>query len=385
MNKILKASAVTVAAALAVPLWAVPGAFAASVSEPASIGAYFYSAGVDKPEQSPAQPPNVTADQTDGVAPGNLAVAVRAPNSTDKMSFLFFDLLSVPFDATISKAAITVPLAEPTPPLTPPREANVQRNPAPEKVRVCAAGPEGFNGEDGASFAAAPAVDCESFSAPAKESADKKGYTFDITGLASTWLSSANNGLALVPTEEAMASEFQVVFLPFDQASITAEFTAPPVEDFSTDLGTDVSLAPEVDSGFSGDAGTFDSGFSGDTGGTFTEDTGSFGTVEAPTVDTALPEPQVMEAPAPAPDVAPVTPVRNVALGGDIPLTPSPAFWLALLAVGALLALLSLIMGDSRVASPATASQTRLSRALQDQQKGASARGPRLAARPLSI
>jgi hypothetical protein len=377
VNKVLRGAAVLAAAGLAVPLWAVPSASAASVNEAASIGAYFYSAGVDKPEQSPAAPPNVTADQTDGVAPGNLAVAVRVPNQTDKMSFLFFDLLSVPLDATINSAVVTVPLAEPTPPLTPPRDANVQRNPAPEKVRVCAAGPEGFNGEDGASFAAAPAVDCESFSAVGTASADKKSYTFDITGLASEWLSGMNNGLALVPAEEALRSEFQVVFQPSDAATIAAQFTAPEPADLGTEFDAPVTTTPPVDGGFSS-GGTFDSGSA-------FGDSSSFGSAEAPLVDTALPEPQTMEAPAPEPDVAPAAPIRNVALGSDIPLTPSPAFWAGLVALGALLAFLGLIMGDSRVPAPgaAAASPTRLSRALQERQRG-DARGSRMT-RPLSI
>lgn len=378
MNKVLRGAAVVVAAGLTVPLWAVPSATAAVVQEPASIGAYFYSAGIDKPEQSPTQPPNLTGDATDGVPPGHLAVAVRAPNQTDKMSFLFFDLAGVPFDATINKAAITVPLAEPTPPATDPRQAVVQRAPAPEKVRVCAAGPEGFNGEDGASFAAAPAVETETFcSEPGKATADGKAYTFEISALAAIWMSAANNGLALVPAEEAMGSAFQVVFQPSESATIAADFTAPPVEDFGTDFGTVTTTPPTSESFTTTTGGSFDTG---------SLDTGSsgFGTVEAPSVDTALPEPAAMEAPAPAPDVAPATPVRNVALGTDIPLTPSPAFWLGLLALAGLLAFLGLILGDARVPAPAAGSQTRLSRALQDRQRGAAARGPGLG-RPLSI
>lgn len=371
MNKLVRTSAVVAASALAVPLWAVPSAHAATTSEPASIGAYFYSAGIDKPEQSPAAPPNVTGDATDGVAAGNLAVAVRVPSQTDKMSFLFFDLAGVPFDASISKASLTVPLAEATSPTTDPRQANVQRSPAPEKVRVCAAGPEGFNGEDGASFAAAPAVDCKAFSAPAKESADKKGYVFDVTGLAATWLTAANNGVALVPSEAAMTSEFQVVFQAFDKATLATEFTpAAPL-----DLGT-----PSLPS-----APTFDT-FTTTTGGGTSFDSGSFDAPvsEAPVVDTVLPEPAVMEAPAPEPEVAAVTPVRNVALA-DVPLTPTAAFWIGLAAVAALLGFLGLVMGDPRVPAASAGGQSRLSRALQQRQQGA-ARGPRLAsARPLSI
>jgi len=377
VSKILKASAVAASAALAVPLWAVPAAWAASASEPASIGAYFYAPGIDKPEQAPAAPPNVTGAATDGVAPEHLGVGARA-NQTDKMSFLFFDLATVPLDATISKATVTVPLAEPSPPLTDPRQANVQRNPAPEKVRVCAAGPEGFNGEDGQSFASAPTMDCESFTAPAVATADKKAYTFDITALASTWLVDANNGLALVPAEGA--GDFQVVFLPMDQSKITAEFTAAAVEEFPADFGTDVSVTPDLGSGFTGDSGPVDSGFSG--GGDIPVDDGGFGSVEAPSIDTALPETEGAAEVAPEPDVAGATQVRNVAAAGDVPLTPTPVFWLGLLALAGMLGLMSLIMGDSRIPAQAAGSQTRLSRALQDRQ---GAGGPARVGRPITI
>lgn len=364
MNKVLRASSVVVAAALAVPLWAVPNAFAASVEEAATNGAYYYSAGIDKPEAAPAAPPNVTGTATDGVAPEHLAVAVRAPGQIDKLSFLSFDLATVPFDATVDRALLTVPLAENSPAATDPRQANMLRNAAPSKVRVCAAGDEGFSGEDGASTQSAPSFDCEAFAAPAKETADKKAYTFEITGLAAMWLAEANNGLALVPAEGADSTEFQVVFLPAAEATIAVEFTEIALDDV-TDVATpDVPLTPGVDSGFSGGIGTVDSG--------------GFGSVEAPVVDTVLPEPQTMGAPAPAPAVA--TPVRNVAAVSAAPLTPTLGFWLGLLAIAGVLLVLSLIMGDTRIASPAAARTSRLSRALQQRERGhAAGRGPRLA------
>ena len=370
MSKTLRATAVLAAAGLAVPLWAVPSAFAETSTEPAATGAYFYSAGIDKPEQSPTGVPNVTGDRTDGVAPEHLAVAVRAPGQVDKLSFLSFDLVEVPFDAVISKAVVTVPLAENG-------NGNMQMSPAAAKVRGCAAGDEGFNGEDAGNITNAPSVLCDEFEVLAQESADKKAYQFDVTALASTWLTAANNGMALTPA--VTNSPFQVVFLPFAESSIAVEYTAASEDETFTEVFTpSAPLVPEAGTGFSGDTGTFDSGFSG--GGT---DSGAgFGAVAAPSIDTALPEPQTMEEAAPAPDVAP-TAVRNVALAGDAPLTPTPAFWLGLLAAGALLALLGLIMGDPRVpATSAAGSQSRLSQALQQRQR-ADARGPRMA-RPLS-
>jgi len=369
MNKVLRASAVVAAAGLAVPFWAVPSAFAESASEAASTGAYYYSAGIDKPDQSPTGIPNVTGNATDGVAAEHLAVAVRVPNQVDKKSFISFDLSTVPFDATISKAVVSVPLAENG-------GGNTQMSPAPAKVRACMAGDEGFNGEDGASLSGAPSELCDKFEVIAKESADKKSYEFDVTALASSWLSAANNGMALTPA--VTSSPFQVVFLPFDKATIALTFSAP-AEEVVTDVVTPDTSFVEPDAGV---------GFSGDTGGSFdaglpVPETGGFGAVEAPVVDSALPAPapQTMDAPAPA--VAP-TEVRQVALATEVPLTPAPSFWLGMLAVAALLALLSLILGDTRVPAPAAGSATRLTKALQQRDKVA-VRGPRLAARPLSI
>lgn len=366
MNKVLRASAVVAAAGLMVPLWAVPS-YAESASEAASVGAYYYSLGIDKPEQSPTQPPPITQQNTDQVAPEHLAVAVRAPGRVDKLSFLSFDLASVPFDATITKAVVTVPLAT--------EPGNTQMSPAPDKVTVCMAGDEGFNGEDGANTAGAPSTLCDKFKVVGKESADKKSYEFDVSTLAATWLTDANNGLALTPT--ALTSAFQVVFKPFAEAKIALTFTAPAEEIVTDVIAPDTtSTAPDAGTGFSGETGSFDAALPA-------PDTSGFGAVESPVVDTALPAPAPQTMDAPAPDVAP-TAVQNVALARDVPLTPSPSFWLGMLAVGALLALLSLILGDSRVPAQATGSGSRLSKALQ-QRETVTARGPRLAARPLSI
>ena len=113
-------------------------------------------------------------------------------------------------------------------------------------------------------------------------------------------------------------------------------------------------------------------------------DDGGFGSVDAPLVDSTLPEPAPEEQVAPEPAVA-GQPVKNVAAITEAPLTPSAGFWAALLALVGLGALLSLIMGDNRVAAPAAATRpSRLSKALQARQSPAPARGPRLA-RPVTL
>lgn len=364
MSKVLRASVVVAAAGLAVPLWAVPSAFAASTSEPASVGAYFYRAGVTTqnqglPVEPPAAPPNVTGDRADGVAPGHLAVAAQG-GQEDKVSFLSFALAEAPLDGTIDSALLNVPLVPNAPP------ANIVYNAKPELVRVCMAGDSGFFGEDGQSILLAPERLCDKFaSEPGKLSADGKSYVFDITGLAATWLE-VNDGLALTLAEGAASTPFQVVFAPAEKATLAYSYT-----------GTDEILEslPTTDSGTGFDSGNapLDTGFSG--GGLPAVDSG-FGSVESPVVDTALPEPQTMAAPAPA--VAP-TDVRNVAVITEAPLTPSVSFWAGLLALVGIAGLLSLILGDNRVAAPGAAtSQSRLTQALQGRQSAA-ARGPRLA------
>lgn len=364
MSKVLRAAAVVVSAAVAVPLWAVPSAFAEAADEQASVGAYFYRAGVTTEGSGlpdpPSKPPNVTGDRADGVAAGNLAVAAQG-GQEDKVSFLQFSLAAAPLDATIDSALLAVPLVASSPP------ENIAYNEAPELVRVCKSGDSGFFGEDGANIALAPERLCDEFaSEPGKLSADGKAYVFDITGLAASWLES-NDGLALTVAEGAEASQFQVVFAPAAEATLAYSFTAAPGEVIVTppDL-PDVSTP--TDSGFSGSLPSVDSGF---------------GSVESPVIDTALPEPAPAAQVAPEPAVA--APVRNASAMTEAPLTPSTSFWVGLLALVAIGGLLSLIMGDSRVPAPASVKgQSPLSKALQGRQSTAASRGPRVA-RPVAL
>jgi hypothetical protein len=361
VSKVLRASAVVVSAALAVPLWAVPSALAAEATETASVGAYFFRAGVTTEgtglPDPPSKPPNVTGDRADGVAPGHLAVAAQG-GQEDKVSFLSFALAEAPLDATIDSALLAVPLVPSSPP------QNIAYNEAPELVRVCKAGDSGFFGEDGANMALAPERLCEEFaSEPGELSADGSAYVFDITGLAAQWLE-ANDGLALTVAEGAEGSQFQVVFAPAAEATLAYSFSGvPEVIAVAPELPVDDSTS---DSGFIGSLPPVDSGF---------------GSTESPLVDTALPEPAPAAQAAPEPAVAPV---RNVAIMTEASLTPSTGFWAALLALLGIGALLSLIMGDSRVAAPSSVTgQSRLSKALAGRETASLARGPRLA-RPVT-
>lgn len=361
MSKVLRACAVTVAAALAVPLWGVPAAVAATATETASASGYFSSTGVPDTGTDLGKPPNVTAE-TDGVTPGNLPVA--ASNGREqKVSFLRFDLLEFEPGGTITKAELTVPLA-------PEEDGDFELSADPAKVRACLSGPEGFGGEHGESLSVAPARLCDEAQAPAKLSADGKSYVFDISPIAARW-AEMNDGLALTAAEGAASTPFQVVFAPHTEATLTYESQPPadlaPVVDTPTDFGP-------VDQGGSADLGAGFGGGSLDLG-----DSGGFGSVDAPVVTADEPLPAA-PAPAAEPEIA-AAPVSQSA-GVSEALRPTAAFWLGALLLGAGLVLLSLIMGDPRLPQ-ATTRPSRLSQALQQRERGTSRAGR--VGRPIAI
>lgn len=356
MSRSIRAVAAFAAAALSVPLWAAP-AHAETGSEGPSSAAYFYSAGISKPDPAPAAPPNLTA-QADGVAPGNLAVASQAGRE-DKVSFLFFSLSNLDPDAVITKAVLTVPTV-------PTSNANVTVNATPEKVAACKIIGSGFSEEDGESLDLAPERACGEFSAVGT-AGDGGAYVFDITGLAATW-GELNDGLALT-RNPAGTDNFQVVFSR--DAKLDYEFTPGAGEDASL-TGGDTATSTDTgttafDAGDSGSApiGGFDAGSGG--GGASFDSGGGFGAVDSPVVGGELPA-------GPAPETAgatgdePVLAVQSASSSGGIEmLTPTAAFWVGVLALAALLAFLSLIMGDPRTpaAAAATSRPSRLTQALQ--------------------
>lgn len=362
MSRLVRASVVVASAFLAVPLWGVPGAAAAeSVLTPQNAG-YFNADGIRKPDESPAAPPNLTSTVADGVAPEHLAVAARG-GQENKVSFLLFDLFDLGLDVSISKAVLTVPVA-------PDGDGNVNIAPAPEKVVACPAGEGGFIGDDGTSIQDAPERLCETTAVTAAATADGAAYAFDITPIAQTWVTDVNNGVALTSDPAARSTAFQRVFKPASEAKLAVTFTAADEEEFEIV----VPVVPDTGTG----TGAFDSGTSFDSG-SFgsTPDSGGLGTVSEPVlsadVPVALPEEAAPVEPELAGPSAAAVPVSSMT---SAPLTPTPAFWLGLLAVAALLAFLGLIMGDARVPQAATR-QSRLSQALQARERAAGRGGVR--------
>jgi len=318
-----------------VPVVGVSSAHAEAKTLAPTNWGYFYSAGIDKPDASPAEPPNVTAQVADGVAKGHLGVSAQG-GQEEKVSFLFFDLYDLPTETTVSKAVLTM-----TPvPTAPPNDLSY--NATPEAVAACNAGPEGFKEDDGVGLAKAPARDCAGFKAVGKAGAGGT-YTWDITGLAQKWVAGTNDGVALTRADE-LAGSFQVVFDAAPTAKLAIEFAAPaplvpPVVDVdlppavTPDPGVFVPPAPPVDGGF------------------------------VPTPDVVVPNPVTNTPPAPV-TAQPVA--KAAALSTSM--RPTSQFWLAGALLAAVLVLVALVLGDPRVPA-AQRSRSRLSQALAAQQR----------------
>ena len=365
MSRLVRASVVLTSAMLAVPLWGVPTAAADStVLVPQNAG-YFNADGIRKPDESPAAPPNVTSGQADGVAPEHLAVAART-GQENKVSFLLFDLFDLGLDVTVSKAVLTLPVA-------PDGNGNVNLSPAPEKVVACPAGEGGFIGDDGTSIQDAPDRLCDVTAVKAVATADGAAYAFDITPIAQSWVTDVNNGVALTSAPDARSTAFQRVFKPASEAKLALTFTS--AEATGEDVTVDVPVSsPDTGTSFDSGSGSTDLGTSFDSGSFSSPDSG-LGSLSEPVlsadVPVALSEDDAPVEPELAAPSAATVPVSNMT---SAPLTPTPAFWIGLLLAASALGLLSLIMGDPRVPTASSTSQSRLTQALQARQRGGAGR-----------
>lgn len=346
MNRLTRAVAVIGAAALTVPVWAVP-ASAATLTETASVGAYYLSSNpgtvvVPGPVGSVKAPDN--AKSADGVAQDDLAVAVVAANTgqPDKFSALMWDLLDLLPGATVSKATVTIPFS------TKGESRSTDKNAA--LVVACLAGPEGFGDADGEPFQDAPSALCEDASATATSVEGNNALEFDITAIAQKWNDGMNTGLVLYPSKDGFAKPFQTVFGDKSTARLTLAFTGGEVLD---DVPVDVDDFGEADTLSSGDTFTTgaDGGFdSGSGGGSF--DTGSFGstgsdasfsggsTLDLPSLPTGQDPTVAGQDPVTA---APQPVVRTGA--GVAPMGFDTVTWLAILGGAALLFVVSLALG----------------------------------------
>ena len=339
---------------VSVPVLTVTPAYAETVSEPAITAGYFFKANKNK-TTTDTQVGNlpVPVTQADGVAPGELAVAVTTPEGSDKESFLYFELAAIDPAASVTKATLSLPLSE----------TDGSEQIAADAVKVQAAEPDdsGFGDVDAEDYAAKPAILPEGLKAPAKASADGKSYEFDITAFVSKWVTGENNGVGIVPA--TFSSPFQVVFQAKDKAKLTVEYT--PGSDEEEDVVDDVTDTVDDATGGTGTS-------SPDLGGGFDPGPVDGGTVTAPLDGGILPD----TAGEPAPQTAPEEPAvaagetRPVAAVAPPSITPDMRFWIGALLGALVLAFLSLILGDPRVAAPASsATQSRIGSALQERRR----------------
>lgn len=337
MSRMVRLLAASVLACASVPFVGASPAHADEALIAPGNFAYFYAKGVSKPPEAPTTPPNVTGS-ADGVSAGNLAVAANA-GTEDKVSFLYFELLAIPTDATVSKAVVTLKTVPQSP-------TDVSFNATPAAIQACQVDPTvGFKEEDGESLDLAPARLCPSFSA--KGTAKGADYQWDITALAQKWVSTTNDGVAFTRADSGPGSNFQVVFANAATATLSLTYTAPsavPVEQFPP-VFTPPAPAPPVMGGF------------------VPPPSGGF--VPAPEIPFA-PAPQVNPVPQAPSVAAPAT--RPIALTTS--LRPTNQSWLAGLGFALVLILLSLILGDT--STPArTRSHSRLALALEAQRSTA--------------
>lgn len=331
----------TVALAAAFP-FGTGSAHADVKTEAAAASAYFSRSTPAKSEQMPFDPGSYYNQAgTDGVAPGNLAVAVTSPNQSDKESFLRFDLLSVPQGATITSAVVTVPLAEPPQPGDEPNQTNHSVAADPAKVKACVAGHEGFaDGTDAAPYDEKPGNDCTKLNTVAQATADGKAYTFDVTPVANDWLTEINEGIALVPA--SLSAPFQVVFAPGTAATIALTYT---VSEVIVDPVPVPQPFPPVVPGPTPPTG--------------------------PTTTTVIvqpaPQPVPQAAPKPVVVTRPVTRAAGTAFVESTSLTAG--FWLGALVGAALLGAVSLILGDTRVPVPVSGKHNGVGRALDERRR----------------
>ena len=356
MRTFLRIATTAVAVAAVFP-FGMTSASAETVGEPAVAAAYYSFTTPAKNDAYPGDPgPYFNQANADRVAVNNLAVAVAVPNQSDKESFLRFDLLSVPQGATITKALVTLPLQ-------PNDQENQSVAPDPAKVKACAAGEEGFAEVDAGAYDEKPSVDCKRLEAVATATPDGKAYSFDVTALATTWLTEINDGIAIVPA--TLTSPFQVVFRPGAEARINVEYTPGSVVTTDAPVPT-VPVAPPVVQPGVGVAPPMDTG-----------------TTVAPPV-AAAPQPTPAPTVAPKPKVA-QQPITNAAgAGGLVEHNGLDAgFWLAALVGVVVIGAVSLVLGAPEVPVRSSSVQNGVGRALDERRRAAGRTGIRPTTRPI--
>jgi hypothetical protein len=285
-----------------------------------------------------------------GVPAGDLAVAYTpggTPQGADepsKETLLAFDLSGWPKDASVSSFSFTLKVDGP---------AQVKTS----QPDLIACLPQGLwsNGA-GDPYVEKPAIDCStSISATGRYDAGSTSYTFSIPAIAQRWISDVNTGVSIrqATPKSGDPQPFQLTFTGANTVTATASYLpAVPVPPASS------TTEPNPQPGTAADAGSSGTGSSGGLG-----VTNGGGTT--PTTDAGVAAPPAVAAPQLAPQ--PAAAIAHIGKAGSL---PSPGFWLFGVGLLVLLALVSLVLGDS-AATPAAAAAgrprggSRLDRALR--------------------
>jgi hypothetical protein len=276
---------------------------------------YWAEQTISAPEAGPL--PVGTPREASGVPAGDLGVSFT--NDVDKVAALGLGVAAVPAGAIFDSFKVSMPLDPAGEQLAPPN--------ATPQLSACAALDPVADGADPGPLSAAPTqntVEC----IDGKFDSGKSTWTFDIAALATDWASGVPaNGIVVRP-KPGDATQFNYAFLGKKDIKVEASYTAPT----APTAPVTAPVAPPADSG---------SGFVPAP----PLDSGTAPIVPAQPVTPVAPQPQVMPAPAPAPAVAAPATAPAAAVQVDS-LRPSGLFWLALLALGAMLLLVSLVLGD---------------------------------------
>jgi len=316
-----------------------PASHAAAASgTPAVIQASWFWQTAYEQANPPVAPPTTPPTEPSGVPDGDLAVAYTgaqdsAGNKTPaKMAALAFDTTGLTPGTQVSNFTFSLTLD------TQPTATNFAQQDA--TILAClptrgwpATPPQGgdFNDE--------PTFDC---AGGVKPSINGNVYTFAIPTIAQTWVDDQNLGVAIVPDPKNTTAPFQVVFTGAKTVKASISYTpatplpSQPPPPSTTDTGGGVTNPQPVTGGGISNPGPISGG-----------------------VTSPAPVSPPVVAPSPQPSTSPVAAVRAASAA------PSAGFWVAAALLGALMLIVSLVLGDP---SPAVTAggRSKLDQVLRD-------------------
>lgn len=282
----------------------------------------------------PVAPPAAPPTEPSGVPDGDLAVAsTNSDGTSSKVTMLSFDVSAIPHGSTINAFTFSLTLDG-----TPGATSFDTQGAAVVACQPTRLWPAKMAGD----INDAPSVDC---STKVKPVVDGSTYTFKVPTIAQSWLDDQNLGVAIVADPTPNNPPFQLVFSGAKTVKASATYTTSSAT--TSTGGTTAPVTPAV---------------SGSTGGGSVVDTSAGSVPSVPDTSIATP---LAAAPVVAPSqlsAAPAT--RPVASAERAPAAPTGAFWIAGLALGGLLLLASLVLGDPTPAA-VTVGPSRLDQVLR--------------------